>query len=193
VRARRVPILCTSLVILALGVAGCGNDPARRHAADPENFGVYVWAGQITYQLEISRELNGYSTEDSQYLEGLPKGTAAPTPDQEWYGVFVWAWNQTKGYQTTAPLSDFDIVDTEGNMYHPYPINPADNPYQWTAQRLAPRATEPAPDTTAYFGPTQGQVLVFKINTTAYANRPLMLQIRGGALNKVEATVPLDQ
>jgi hypothetical protein len=193
VRARRVPILCSSLVILALGVSGCGNNPARRHAADAENFGVYVWAGNITYQLEISRELNGYSTEDSQYLEGLPKGTTAPTRDQEWYGVFMWAWNQTKQYQTTAPLSDFDIVDTEGDMYYPEPIKPTLNPYQWTAQKLAPRATEPEPDTTAYFGPTQGQVLVFKINTTAYANRPLTLQIRGGPQHAVEATIPLDQ
>jgi len=191
VRARRVPILMSSLV-LAIGVAGCGNDPARRHAADPENFGVYVWAGNITYQLQISRELNGFSTEDSQYLEGLPKSTVPPTANQEWYGVFVWAWNQTKQYQQTAPLSAFDIVDTQGNMYHPYPINPAENPYQWTSQQLAPRATEPAPDTTAYFGPTQGQLLLFKIDTSAYANRPLTLQIRGGALNQVEATIPLD-
>jgi hypothetical protein len=193
VRARRVPILCSSLVILALGLAGCGNNPKLRHDADPGNFGVYVQAGPITYQLQISRELNGYSTEDSQYLAGLPKDTTAPTPTEEWYGVFMWAWNQNKGYQTTAPPSAFDVVDTQGNMYHPEPINPLLNPYQWTAQRLAPKQTEPQPDTTAYFGPTQGQLLLFKISTTAYANRPLMLQIRGGAQNQVEATIPLDQ
>jgi hypothetical protein len=180
-------------VILALGVAGCGDSPAHRHYADPGNFGVYVQAGSVTYQMEISRELNGYSTEDAQYLEGLPKGTTAPSPDQEWYAVFVWAWNQTHHYQTTAPLSAFDIVDTQGNTYYPEKINPQMNPYQWTSQTLAPRGTEPAPDTTASFGPTQGQVLVFKINTTAYANRPLELQIRGGTLHKVEATISLDQ
>ena len=191
-RARRVPILCSSLVILALGLAGCGNNPPRRHAADPGNFGVYVWAGPITYQLQISRELNGYSTEDSQYLMGLPKGTTAPTPDQEWFAVFMWAWNETHQYQTTAPLSAFDLIDTQGNTYRPEPINPLQNPYQWTPQRLAPRATEPAPDTTAFFGPTQGQLLLFKISTTAYANRPLVLQIRG-AQNQVQATIPVDQ
>ena len=191
-RARRVPILCSSLVIVVIGLAGCGNNPARRHAADPENFGVYVYAGPITYQMQLSRELNGFSTEDSQYLEGLPKGTPAPTATEEWYAVFMWAWNQTKQPQYTAPLSAFDIVDTQGTTYHPYPINPAANPYQWTSQLLPPKGTEPEPDTTAYFGPTQGQLLVFKISTTAYANRPLVLQIRG-AQNQVEATVPLDQ
>jgi len=178
---------------MALGLAGCGNSPKLRHAADPGNNAVYVNAGPITYQLQISRELNGYSTEDAQYLAGLPKGTTAPDPTQEWYAVFMWAWNQNKNYEPTASASDFDIVDTEGNMYHPEPINPQLNPYQWTSQRLAPKQTEPQPDTTAYFGPTQGQLLLFKISTNAYANRPLVLQIRGGAQNQVEATIPLDQ
>jgi hypothetical protein len=180
-------------VILALGLSGCGNSPKLRHDADPENFGVYVNAGPITYQLQISRELNGYSTEDAQYLQGLPKGTTAPTPTQEWFGVFMWAWNQNKNFENTAALNEFDIVDTQGNTYHPEPINGMLNPYQWTSMRLAPKQTEPQPDTTAYFGPTQGQLLLFKISTTAYANRPLVLQIRGGLQNAVQATIPLDQ
>ena len=191
-RARRVPTLLSSLVILALGVSGCGNKPRFRHSADPGNNAVYVYSGPITYQLQISRELNGYSTEDSQYLAGLPAGTTAPTPTQEWFGVFMWAWNQSKHAYNTAPLSAFDIVDTEGIMYHPEPINPKVNPYQWTSQLLLPKGTEPAPDTTAFFGPTQGQLLLFKISTTAYANRPLVLQIRGPQ-NQVQASIPLDQ
>ena len=35
---------------------------------------MYVDAGPITYQLQISRQLNQYATEDSQYLAGLPAG-----------------------------------------------------------------------------------------------------------------------
>ena len=178
---------------MALGLSGCGNHPRLRHSGDPQNFGVYINAGPITYQMEISRELNGYSTEDSQYLEGLPKGTTAPNATQEWYAVFMWAWNQNKHPEYTAPLSAFDIVDTQGTVYRPEPIDPHVNPYQWTSQLLQPKETEPQPDTTAFFGPTQGQLLLFKISTTAYANRPLTLQIHGGANNQVEATVPLDQ
>jgi hypothetical protein len=71
----------------------------------------------------------------------------------------------------------FDIVDTQGNKYYPVPVNPQVNPYAWTEQTLKPLGTEPAPDTTASFGPTQGRLLLFKINTSAYANRPLTLEI----------------
>lgn len=190
-KPRRLSILA-SLLAVAVGVGGCGNRPAQRRSADPENFGVYVDANHITYQLEISRELNGFSTEDAQYLAGLPAGTAAPTRAQEWYAVFMWAWNQNKHALPTAPANDFDIVDTQGNTYYPEPLNPSMNPYAWTSQELQPHQTEPAPDTTASFGPTGGQVLVFKIATTAYANRPLTLQIRDPA-GQVQATVPLDQ
>ena len=189
-RARRVTILISSL-LLAVGISGCGNKPHPRHHADAGNDATYVFAGPISYQLEISRELNGFSTLDSQYLHGLPANTTAPGPDQEWYGVFMWAWNQTKTAQYTAPPTDFDIVDTQGNMYHPYPIDPNDNPYAWTSELLRPNQTEPIPDSTAFFGPTGGGELLFKINTTAYANRPLTLQIRGSQ-NQVEATIPLD-
>ncbi len=57
-------------------------------------------------------------------------------------------------------------------------INPSLNPYAWTAQSLAPGDTEPAPGTTASFGPTQGSLLLFKLPTSVYDNRPLTLEIR---------------
>jgi len=37
--------------------------------------------------------------------------TAAPTATQLWYGVFLWAKNQTSQAQTTT--DNFDIVDTQ--------------------------------------------------------------------------------
>ena len=42
---------------------------------------------------------------------------------------------------------------------------------------LKPLGTEPAPDSTAYFGPTQGAELLFKLNNSVYSNRPLTLEI----------------
>ena len=190
-RARRVTILISSLV-LAAGVAGCGNKPRSRHIDNTDNTASYVDAGQISYQLQISRELNGFSTEDSQYLTGLPKGTAAPTPDEEWFAVFMWAWNQSKVAHYTAPASAFDVVDTQGTLYHPETVNHTVNPYAWSSQQLPPGGTQPAPDTTAFFGPTQGQLLLFKINASAYTNRPLTLQIRS-LQGQVQASIPLDQ
>ena len=171
-RARRLAAPACAL-LLALGLAACGktNDPSSA-----ENNGVYVDAGPVTYQLEVSRELNQYATEDSQYIRGLPAGTSATLPPtQIWYGVFLWAKNQTRRRQMTA--SSFDIVDTQGTRYYPVALSPSANPYAWTAEQLAPGATDPLPDTTASFGPTQGGLLLFKLNNSVYDNRPLQLEI----------------
>ncbi len=130
-------------------------------------------AGPITYQVQLSRELNAYSTEDREYLNGASGG--APGADQEWFGVFLWAKNQTHANQTTSDT--FDIIDTQGNRYYPVPVNPQVNPFAWTPQTLAPLGTQPSPDSPASFGPTQGELLLFKLNTSIYSNRPLTLQI----------------
>jgi hypothetical protein len=187
VSARRLSILVCAFA-LALGVAACGQ------VSDPpslENNGVYVDAGPITYQLEISRQLNPYATEDKQYLVGLPSGNTPTgiTPDQLWYGVFMWAKNQTHKTQSTS--DSFDIVDTEGNRYYPLKLDSATNPYAWTAQSLQPSGIEPGPGTTASFGPTQGGLLLFKLNISAYANRPLTLQIYAAG-QKQPSTISLD-
>src|SRR5881398_3687026 len=104
----------------ALAVAGCGN---AQHPSDAtaENNGYYVKAGGVYYQLQVSRQLNQFATEDHQYLTGLPSGTAAPSATQLWYGVFLRAMNDSEQHQLTA--NRFDIVDTKGNKYYPVPVN----------------------------------------------------------------------
>jgi len=172
---------------LTLGLAACGKTNTPPTA---ENDGVYVTAGPVTYQLQISRELNQYDTEDRQYVAGLPSGMSSSlAPNQLWYGVFLWAKNQTKRSQTTS--DNFDIVDSAGDTYYPIKLNPALNPYAWTPESLPPGQTEPAPDTTASFGPTQGGLLLFKLNTSVYDNRPLTLQIKGPT-GRVWASISLD-
>ena len=175
---------CSALLPLALAACGKTNVPTS-----VENDGVYVTAGPVTYQLQVSRELNQYATEDSQYLKGLPTGQQALSANQEWYAVFLWAKNQTKQPEITT--DNFDIVDTQGNKYYPMAVNPSVNLYAWKPQKLSPGAIEPGPDTTASFGPTQGGLLLFKINTSVYDNRPLMLEIRGPS-QKVWGTISLD-
>lgn len=157
-----------------LGLSGCGS---AQHPSDAtaENNGFYVKAGQVEYQLQVSREINQYSVEDHQYLTGLPAGTKPPAADQLWYGVFLWAQNASKSPQTTADT--FDIVDTQGNRYYPVPLDSTANQYAWRSQTLGPRDTEPGPDTTAAAGPTGGGLILFKLSTAVYANRPLTLEI----------------
>ncbi len=175
---------CLLVATLALSACGKSNDPPSA-----ENDGVYVNAGPITYQLQVSRELNQYATEDRQYIAGLPAGRSSLSPSQEWYGVFLWAKNQTQQPQTTS--SAIDIVDTQGKHYYPLGVNPSSNPYAWTRQSLAPGAIEPGSDTTASFGPTQGGLLLFKLDTAVYNNRPLTLEIRSPS-GEVWGTISLD-
>jgi len=183
VRRRRISIL-TAAAALAMGLVACGK---TSHPATAENDGVYVNAGPITYQLQVSRELNQYDVEDAQYLTGVPANSLAA--NQEWYGVFLWAKNQTKSQQPTS--NTFDIVDTEGHHFYPLPVTRSQNPYAWTSQTLAPGASEPSLDTTASFGPTQGSLLLFKLSTSVYDNRPLTLEIRGPS-RQLWGTISLD-
>jgi hypothetical protein len=188
VPARRfLTVICA--LCLGVGVAACGHKEAHPTVADANNNGGYVDAGPLTYQLQISRVLNPYATEDSQYLKGLPTGTTIPSPDQQWYAVFLQAKNQTQKAHYTS--GNFVVVDTQGNRYYPVKLNPQINPYAWTPENLAPLQIQPGPDTTASFGPTQGQLLLFKISNSAYANRPLTLEILGASDQKL-ASISLD-
>ena len=57
------------------------------------------------------------------------------------------------------------------------PESLAEMPIGSDGQKLDPLQTEPAPDTIAIDGPTQGGLLLFRIGSSAYANRPLTLHI----------------
>ncbi len=184
----RRPLILLCALVLAVGVSACGSSPG--HVADANNNGAYVNAGHVTYQLQVSRELNQYLTEDSQYVRGLQLGVpTALAPDQMWYGVFLWAKNQTNVPRTTT--DNFEIVDTQGDTYYPVRLNTALNPFAWTSQTLRPGEIQPSLETIAGQGPTQGGLLLFKVNTSAFSNRPLILFILGPNNQKL-ASISLD-
>ncbi len=168
-RALRRLVAASLAGALVLGLAAC----QESHPTSGDGEGVYVDAGPITYQVQISRQLNPFSPEDREYINGV--SGAGPSPTQMWFGVFLWAKNQTHTNQTTS--DSFDIVDTDGNRYYPVAIDPHVNPFAWTSQTLQPNGTEPGPDSVGSFGPTQGDLLLFKLNNTVYSNRPLTLEI----------------
>ena len=178
--ARR-PLAALSAVVLAVGVAACGNKtkhPTTEPYVDGSaSSGFYVDAGNpaVTYQVQISRALNPYSTEDKAYIRGVASTDATLSPSQEWLLVSLWAKNQSHAAVTTA--STFTVSDTDGNVYHPVALNAAENPIAWTPQLLRPQQTEPMADTPASTDATQGAELLFKINDNAYSNRPLLLNI----------------
>ena len=163
--------IVAAAAVLSLGLAACGHKES--HPTNVDNEGVYVNAGPLSYQVQISRELNPFNIEDKGYLAGV--SATPPAPNQIWFAVFLWAKNETGSNHNTA--DQFDIVDTQGTKYYPVQINNQVNPYAWTSQTLKPNGTEPAPDSTAYFGPTQGSELLFRLNDAVYSNRPLTLEI----------------
>jgi hypothetical protein len=170
-KLRRSAMLAVALPI-AIGVSGCHQES---HPTFGDGEGVYVDAGKITYQVQLSRELNPFDTEDKHYLAGLPATETQPAPDEEWFAVWLWAKNQSPSAAMTS--DSFALVDTQGTRYTPVPLNPNLNPFAWTAQTLESDTTEPTRGSPAFYGPIQGGELLFKIKTTAYNNRPLELEI----------------
>jgi hypothetical protein len=177
-------------IVLTLALSACGLEKRKAHprTADSNNSAIYVDAGPLTYQVQVSRALNPFSTEDAQYLAGIPKAQSIP-PSQLWFAVFVWAKNQTNRTLTTSDR--FAIVDSAGTVYRPWPLNPQVNPYAWSAQQLQPDATEPGPDTTAGDGPIDGSLVLFRLSDAVYSNRPLTLDIFAPGQPK-PSTVSLD-
>jgi hypothetical protein len=185
-RISRRPAALAAALALAAGLSACGHKEAHPTTADTE--GVYVDAGPLSYQVQISRQLNPFATEDKTYLTGVD--SPALKQNEMWFAVFMWAKNETHQNETTT--NSFDIVDTQGNKYYPVAINPAINPFAWTAQTLRPNGIQPAPDSIASFGPTQGGELLFKLNTSVYSNRPLTLEINAPGQQDKPSLVSLD-
>jgi hypothetical protein len=174
-------------LLCALLLAACGPS-GNNHNGDTE--GSYIAAGPLAYQVQMSRELNPANVEDRGYLRGLPAGTVAPTGSEEWFGVWLRAQNESKHAARSA--SDFDILDTQGNTYSPVPLDAAVNPFAYVPQTLSHGDVLPNPESAAASSPTQGEMLLFKLPTSVYANRPLVLRILDPATRGVLATVSLD-
>jgi len=183
----RTRILLLAVLALAVVLSGCAE---RGPVTDAGTEGLYLAAGPLTYQVQISRELNSTDVEDRAYLSNLGAGVTPPGPGEEWFGV----WLQVKNESAMAvrSTSNMRIVDTRGTMYEPIPI-PASNPFAYEAETLAPGAFQPTSDSPAASGPIQGSLVLFKIKSSALQDRPLTLQLLSAeAPEKVQASVKLD-
>lgn len=178
-RPLRLPLLL-AVGALAIGVSGCGlehrearpNGVSATELADGAE--PYFWSGPVTYQIQISRQLNPFDSYDVQYLAGV-QGAQSISAQQFWFGVFLWAKNQTNHNVQTA--DKFKIIDSAGDVYYPTPLNPSVNPYAWSSQTLSPDSVEPVADSAASDGSTGGGEILFKLNQSVYSNRPLTLEV----------------
>jgi hypothetical protein len=174
----RLPLLL-AVAALAIGVSGCGVEHrtnATGVSQDELSAGnePYFDVGPVTYQVQVSRQLNPFDSADVQYLAGVHGAQDLPGT-QFWYGVFLWAKNQSGVYRKTT--DSFKLLDSAGNVFTPTVLNASLNPYAWTPQALMPDGIEPQADSTASNGPNGGGLVLFKLPQTVYANRPLTLEM----------------
>jgi hypothetical protein len=186
--------LLLAVGVLAVGVSGCGVDhrparPANVSQDELSNGGEpYFWTGPITYQVQISRALNPFDSYDVQYLSGV-QGAQEIGAQQFWFGVFLWAKNQSGHVAQTA--DKFEIVDSAGDVYTQTQLNSGVNPYAWTQQQLSPDQIEPLADSAASDSSPGGGLILFKLNQSVYSNRPLTLKIFAPGAKKA-SSVSLD-
>ena len=179
--------LIAMVAAAGLLAAGCGDKISN--VTQGEDEGSYIDVGPLSYQVQISRYLNPYDTEDKAYLAGLPAGTPADQKGQVWFGVFVRIKNYSDQTQMPAPLSGYTITDTENDTFRPVQVNGRQNAYAYTPQKILPAAWFPSQETTPGINPISGELLVFRLPLSTIQNRPLDLHINQGGKS---ATVTLD-
>jgi hypothetical protein len=158
-------LLLTALVALPV-LAGCGTDEETE-----VNEGEALELGDLTYNVQITRQLNPSSTEDSAYLEGAP-----PLKEgQEYLAVFMKIDND--GDEAAVVPYPFQIIDTRGNVYTQARV---DNDFALIpGTPILPDSTVPGEETAAANGPIEGSMILFPIDEGATENRPLQLEVIG--------------
>jgi hypothetical protein len=176
-RMRKLPLLALAL-LASVALAACGDSHTRvttgTYAGESGKNAPYLDVGPLAYEVQLSRELNPYDVEDAQYLKGLTPAERKLEAGQEWFAVFIQVYNNDSHPAPSA--TDFTVTDTQENVYTPLPLGP-ENQFGYHAETILRNSRLPALDTIAANGPTQGALLLFKIQTVSLDNRPLILKI----------------
>jgi hypothetical protein len=193
----RALILSALGLVLVLAFAACGNK--KETVVEAENEGIYVDIAGLTYQVQVSRELNPRDIEDQAYLKGLPPGTPPLKPSESWFGVFVKVWNE--GDEPAQAAQEFRVVDTQyrdgqpcevaNGCFAPVDLDTNINQFAYASTQVDPGEQYPPPSSTSYEGVIGGSVLVFRIPYASYDNRPLELLFKS-ASSATEGGVRLD-
>jgi hypothetical protein len=183
---RRTLAVALSLALVA-ALSACGNKQNKTLKAETE--GIYLDIGELKYQVQISRQLTERDPEDRDYLTGLPAGQQRLGKGEEWFAVFIRVFNMTKSPHPAA--QQFSIRDTTGKVFTPVAVDTNINRTAYRPLEVGSGDQIPVPGSLARENLTQGGLILFKVPSSSYANRPLELRIvppEGGQ----EATVDLD-
>jgi hypothetical protein len=174
----RQSLLAALAVLVALSLGACGDSHTKvttgTYAGESGANAPYLDFGPLIYQVQLSRELNPYDTEDANYLQGLSPADRRLAPGEEWFGVFLQVYNN---HSVAVPVAEGPtIIDTQGNVYKP--VEPdLTNQFAYRGGLVPADGRLPALDTVAANGPTQGVLLLYKIRVVSLDNRPLKLRI----------------
>ena len=176
--SRKLPLalLAVAAVLVACGLRQQAQD---QHHGDTE--GTYLNVGPLTYQVQISRQLNPDDIEDQTYLQGIRPFQAKLAKGQTWFGVFLRVANETK--QTHPAADDFVITDTQDDTYFPVPQAPQ-NHFSYQGGLVPPDGLIPPANSVASEGVIQGSLVLFKLPVAALDNRPLELVVTDQLQNK---------
>ena len=170
--------LLAVLLVSMLALSACSDNSHTRvttgtYAGESGQNAPYLNVGPLIYEVQLSRELNPYDTEDSTYLSGLTPAQRKLGPGEEWFAVFLQVYNESSAPHVAT--TNISISDTQENVYTP--IAPAlTNEFAYRGGLVPPKGRIPALDTTAANGPTQGALVLFKIKIVSLDNRPIEIK-----------------
>jgi hypothetical protein len=189
--AKLTPVATALLASLALGA--CGDAHTRvttgTYAGESGAAAPYLDVGPLVYEVQISRQLNPFDVEDAAYLRGVPLAQRQLAPGQEWFGVFIQVYNHSSSGLPAATSTT--VTDTQGNTYTPI-VPDQSNEFAYRAGLVPANSRLPVPDSVASFGPTQGALLLYKIQTVSLDNRPLEIRIVDPSQPSQRASAELD-
>jgi hypothetical protein len=177
-RPLRRPPLAVLAVLAALLLGACGDSHTKvttgTYAGESGASAPYLNVGPLVYQVQLSRELNPFDTEDSAYLQGLAPAQRKLAPGQEWFGVFIQVYNNSSVPRLAA--KSVTISDTQNNLYVPV-VPDQTNQFAYRGGLIGANSRLPVLDSVAGNGPTQGALLLYKIQIVSLDNRPLEVKI----------------
>ena len=191
-RLRKLALVLPAL-LAAVALGACGNSHTRvttgTYAGESGVNAPYLDVGPLSYEVQLSRELNPTNSEDAAYLQGLSPQQMHLESGQEWFAVFLQVYNHTS--RALPAANTITISDTQGNIYSPLVPNQT-NAFAYRGGEVPAEGQLPIADTIASAGPTQGALLLFKIQVVSLDNRPLELKIVDPADASQTASAELD-
>jgi hypothetical protein len=180
-------------LLAALTLGACGDSHTRvttgTYAGEAGKNAPYLNVGPLIYEVQLSRALNPYDSEEAAYLQGLTPAERRLAPGEEWFAVFLQVYNNTSHALPAA--TNLTVTDTQGNSYTPI-VPSSTNEFAYRGGLVPAKSQLPEPNSVAASGSTQGAMLLYKIQIVSLDNRPWQFKIVDPSDPSQSASAELD-